>query len=794
VAFNHPLDFETSLVTNMRAMFSNAAAFNQPLASWKTTQVTEMGNMFKNALVFDQPLYFWDTRNVTGFADMFDGSGLSDCHKRNVHRFWGVGNTMIDVHFRDEFAGLCPHVRINFIPTTSSMLQVAVRNWLDDAHDVEEVYGGIADWNTHTVVSFQGLFKNNTGGVSSENFDTSLDKWQTSSVVTMEETFAYATNFNKPLGAWQTSRVTSLAGMFSDTHFNQNINGWDVMAVVDTAYMFVNTKFDSRLSDWHTDQITDLRHMFDNARDFGQDLSRWAMGSARNLEGMFRLTQRFNSNVGAWSPHAVTDMRGMFADALAFNQDLSAWALTGLPPVDLRDMFAGATALDHDISAWPLQLTPAIAAGMFDGIDHMSACHKNTLYRRWPDFFALDAQTAAWAQHDCCENGRAMPDILAQLQPPLPVWACGQCNEGYIMDTTNQTCLLSDPTTECTHENANTNCPVHQRYSRHCLKHHVHGEGVASSYDTFYICTPSCNPGKTIAQDLVATNLGRHAPASTCKNLDMDPLTPNQCRVYGLRQMQKTYPDMSTNLYSGHGSHTPGRTHECFFGIVNQSIYVGYHDIGTTLDAIAFYNNANTFGVLCVSAARCFTADPTSCPNGEVIPNVFPALDNQNPVCASCDPGHALDTVTHTCMACSRGKFSPGGTVGECAACPARHYQNELAQSSCTEWNRCGFGYHRAGESSKEGGVCLQCVTGMYQDTADFTGSSCTTCDMDQLSSGSASMRSQCGAESTPVFETWALAGTVVGSAAIAFAVSYLADRKLEVKRSPPTARYTPFF
>jgi hypothetical protein len=45
-AFNQPLSFDTSKVTNMFAMFEHAHAFNQPL-SFDTSKVTDMGRMFQ---------------------------------------------------------------------------------------------------------------------------------------------------------------------------------------------------------------------------------------------------------------------------------------------------------------------------------------------------------------------------------------------------------------------------------------------------------------------------------------------------------------------------------------------------------------------------------------------------------------------------------------------------------------------------------------------------------------------------------------------------------------------------
>ena len=64
--------WDTSQVTDMEAMFSNAIAFNQPL-DWVTSQVTTMGSMFYDARAFNQPLTF-DTSKVTTMLQMFTGA------------------------------------------------------------------------------------------------------------------------------------------------------------------------------------------------------------------------------------------------------------------------------------------------------------------------------------------------------------------------------------------------------------------------------------------------------------------------------------------------------------------------------------------------------------------------------------------------------------------------------------------------------------------------------------------------------------------------------------------------
>jgi surface protein len=73
---NRTSAWDTSNVTRMSVMFSNAVAFNGDLSSWDTSNVTDMGCMFMNAHVFNGDLSAWNTFKVNDMEDMFDGSGI----------------------------------------------------------------------------------------------------------------------------------------------------------------------------------------------------------------------------------------------------------------------------------------------------------------------------------------------------------------------------------------------------------------------------------------------------------------------------------------------------------------------------------------------------------------------------------------------------------------------------------------------------------------------------------------------------------------------------------------------
>ena len=70
--------WNTSSVTNMGYMFSEAAAFNQDIGGWDTSSVTDMGLMFSGADAFNQDIGGWNTSSVTNMNGMFSGADAFD--------------------------------------------------------------------------------------------------------------------------------------------------------------------------------------------------------------------------------------------------------------------------------------------------------------------------------------------------------------------------------------------------------------------------------------------------------------------------------------------------------------------------------------------------------------------------------------------------------------------------------------------------------------------------------------------------------------------------------------------
>ena len=65
--------------------------------------------------------------------------------------------------------------------------------------------------------------------------------------------------------------------------------------------------------------------MFIEAKKFNQDLSKWDVGSATDMDSMFFRAFAFNSYLSSWNVSSVGNAAKMFAGTLVFNQSLCDW-------------------------------------------------------------------------------------------------------------------------------------------------------------------------------------------------------------------------------------------------------------------------------------------------------------------------------------------------------------------------------------------------------------------------------------------------------------------------------------
>ena len=197
-----------STVTDLFAMFADAASFNQSL-NWDTSNVTGMSFMFYGAASFDQSLN-WDTSNVTDMSDMFFGAASFD---QSLN--WDTSNvTDMSAMFADA----------------ASFDQSL--NWdTSNVTDMSDMFAGAAsfdqslNWDTSNVTNMTAMF------VGATSFNQSLN-WDTSNVTGMSYMFMDAASFNQSLGNWNIRLVRSMEGMLDDTalsvaNYDATLIGWE---------------------------------------------------------------------------------------------------------------------------------------------------------------------------------------------------------------------------------------------------------------------------------------------------------------------------------------------------------------------------------------------------------------------------------------------------------------------------------------------------------------------------------------------------------------------------------------
>jgi surface protein len=144
---------------------------------------------------------------------------------------------------------------------------------------------------------------------------------------------------------WDVSLVTDMQALFAfKADFNGNLSRWDVGSVRNMRDMFyMAPKFvGGDLSSWNTSKVTTMRAMFNGGMGgmFNGDVSTWDVSSVTDMMYMFQGATSFNRDISSWNTSQVTDMRYMFKEAAAFYQDITGWSDASLT----TEMFAGATA------------------------------------------------------------------------------------------------------------------------------------------------------------------------------------------------------------------------------------------------------------------------------------------------------------------------------------------------------------------------------------------------------------------------------------------------------------------
>ena len=363
--FNGDVDnWDVSAVTNMEKMFYAATSFNRDISAWVPSQVSTMFRMFNSATSFNSNggnIGVWgnNTSNVTNMCEMFSQASSFDQDLSN----WNVSlvNNMSFMfngatNFNNGGNSLTWSNLSNVTNMNSMFLDATSFNQDISSWDVSSVtdmgfmfYGAssfnqdITLWNVSSVTNMEYMF-------ASSAFNQKIGNWDVSSVTNMQWMFASCPQ-TWSLNNWNISSVTTIAGMFYNCPYNEDLYSWDTtnVTIMESAFMFA-TAFNGDIGSWSVSNVYNFTQMFYQAISFNQNIGSWSVSGANTMASMFYQATSFNQDITYWDTTNVTEMGGMFSEAISFNQPIGSWVVSNVG--NISGMFYGATAFDQDISNW----------------------------------------------------------------------------------------------------------------------------------------------------------------------------------------------------------------------------------------------------------------------------------------------------------------------------------------------------------------------------------------------------------------------------------------------------------
>jgi surface protein len=379
-------NWNTSNVTDMQYMFSDATYFNQNINTWNipnaihlfsssstllrgifnngilagsnnnslknlnTSRSGSIGAMFLNSIGFNQNISNWDVSKVTTMNGTFSGATLfnngdtsgtstkplTDWRASKCIDFTRMFNSATS--FNQNISNLVNTTNVSACDLTQMFTSASVFNNGDTSGTSTKPL----NWITTNVTNMSAMFVN--ASVFNQPIDTSNNYWNTGKVTNMFQMFASAVTlrFNQPLGKWDVSNVTNMGQMFYGAiYFNQDI------------------------ALWKTGKVTDMFDMFRNATVFNHSINTdiagsWDVSNVTRMSQMFYLATNFNNGYPSgtslnWSAHKCLDFGSMFRQASAFNQPISYLVDTsGIDPsgCNMSAMFQLATQFNQNINNW----------------------------------------------------------------------------------------------------------------------------------------------------------------------------------------------------------------------------------------------------------------------------------------------------------------------------------------------------------------------------------------------------------------------------------------------------------
>eukprot|EP00964_Phaeocystis_antarctica_P115127 scaffold79087_cov69-Phaeocystis_antarctica.AAC.1 len=202
-AFNQPLSFDTSSVTNMGYMFQVRSS-PSPAPNLQSSPRLHAACAPRSPAALPPP----DPAPLpTSYALLSTRQGansLSDANKLLIRCAWAGNSAFASAGYGPSWGpGTCPATF-----TSTATLKTAVQAYSVDLAAAIATYGLMADWDVSAITDTSYLFKD------LKDFNADVSNWDTSGVTSMRQMFYGASAFNQPLG-FDTSSVKDMQSMFN---------------------------------------------------------------------------------------------------------------------------------------------------------------------------------------------------------------------------------------------------------------------------------------------------------------------------------------------------------------------------------------------------------------------------------------------------------------------------------------------------------------------------------------------------------------------------------------------------
>ena len=398
-------NWDTSLVTDMKTMFTGKTNFNQAL-NWDTSSVTDMSNMFAAAKAFNQDISAWDTSNVETFLSMFvqaiefnQDISLWDTSKVTNTRGMFIGESANNNKFNQDISAWDTSSVTNMgYMFQRSKFDQDISCW--DISEVTDLNGMFWEssmsktlcWDTGTA-TVTDMFLDSGGG-SVDSTCTASCPCAENEHVSSGACVACAADKVRPAGddpagadttcktpafkpadrAALKAAVDACVGSYDD--------GSECYACLDgtmktSAVACTAGDTAQFISDWDTSLVTDMNDLFKRKYAFNQDIGAWDTSSVTTFASMFWAAYVYNNGdeLLNWDTSSATVMSHMFSYS-DFNQCLCGWDTSKVTTMSAM-FYSNPTStgkdqkFNQDISCWDVSSVTTFY-GMFYEQAHMA--------------------------------------------------------------------------------------------------------------------------------------------------------------------------------------------------------------------------------------------------------------------------------------------------------------------------------------------------------------------------------------------------------------------------------------